>query len=427
MMHHSLRQIAIQTHNDSNHPWRYMPTLNQIRADFSLSAALAGLIALLATYSGPVLIVVQAAQAGHLSHNLLSTWIWAVSIGAGALGLWLSLRYKMPVIGAWSTPGVALLIVALSHYPFRDVIGCYLVVSIVLAIIGFSGIFDRLIRHIPAHLLSAMIAGVLYEFCAGIFHSLQAVPAIVLPVIIVYIVCRRFTPRYAVALALIAGVIVSLFGMTTGVHGIDVSMARPQITLPTFSAEALISLGLPLFLLALTQFATAIHILRSAGYDISPKSVVGTSALMSIPLSLFGNSGINPAAIVGAMCASKECHEDPQRRYISGVVCGVGYLIIGIFGASILALFAQLPAGLTAVLAGLALFGTFVSSLASACSNEKHREASAITFVVTVSGMSFFGLGSALWGLVAGVLFSIALSKKASLIATAGTTQSKRA
>jgi benzoate membrane transport protein len=392
--------------------------LKKIYADFSLSAALAGIVALIATYSGPVLIVVQAAQAGHLSHNLLSTWIWAVSIGAGVAGLWLSLRYKMPIIGAWSTPGVALLIVALSRYPFPDVVGCYLVVSIIIAAIGLSGIFNRLIEHLPAHLLSAMIAGVLYEFCAGIFTSLQSAPKIVLPVILAYVVCRRFTPRYAVALALLTGVAVSFSGTNFGARGIDIHIATPQITSPNFSVEALVSLGLPLFLLALTQLATSIHILRSSGYDISPRSVVSASALISIPLSFFGNSGVNPAAIVGAMCASNECHEDPKRRYISGVVCGVGYLIIGTFGASILALFARFPAGLTTTLAGLALVGTFVSSLASACLNERHRESSAITFVVTVSGMSFFGLGSSLWGLISGALFSFVLSRKSSQSST---------
>ncbi|CAB3764262.1 benzoate/H(+) symporter BenE family transporter [Paraburkholderia solisilvae] len=387
----------------------------RIRADFSASAAIAGLIALVATYSGPVLIVVQAAQAGHLSHNLLSTWIWAVSIGAGLLGLWLSLRHTMPVIGAWSTPGVALLITGLAHYPFTDVVGCYLVVSIIVAALGLSGLFTRLIEHLPAHLLSAMIAGVLFEFCAGIFRSIESTPAVVLPVVVVYVVCRRVIPRYAVALALLAGVIVALPGAHLSRHGLDLSIVTPEPTLPTVSAESLIGLGLPLLLLALTQYATSIHILRSAGYAISPRSVVGASGLMSIPLSLFGNSGINPAAIVGAMCASPECHEDPRRRYISGVVCGIGYLCIGVFGASVVALFAQLPDGLTSTLAGLALLGTLVSSLSSAVANEKHRESSVITFVVTVSGMSFFGLGSALWGLVAGVVFSLALAKKPAL------------
>ncbi|VVD32757.1 benzoate/H(+) symporter BenE family transporter [Paraburkholderia dioscoreae] len=388
---------------------------SRMRADFSASAAIAGGIALVATYSGPVLIVVQAAQAGHLSHSLLSTWIWAVSIGAGLLGLWLSLRHRMPVIGAWSTPGVALLITGLAHYPFSEVIGCYLVVTVIIAILGLSGLFGRLIQHLPAHLLSAMIAGVLFEFCAGIFRSLQSTPAVVLPVVVAYVACRRFIPRYAVALALLTGVILALPGTNFTAQGLDLTIVKPEFTLPSFSVEALVGLGLPLLLLALTQYATSIHILRNAGYDISPKSVVGASGLMSIPLALFGNSGINPAAIVGAMCASPECHENPQRRYISGVVCGVGYLCVGTFGASVIALFARLPEGLTSTLAGLALLGTLVTSLSSSVAAEADRESSVITFVVTVSGMSFFGLGSALWGLVAGVVFFARLVEEATL------------
>lgn len=386
--------------------------ISRIRKDFSASAAIAGLIALLATYSGPVLIVVQAAQAGQLSYDLLSTWIWAVSIGAGALGLWLSIRYKMPVIGAWSTPGVALLITGLAQFPFGDVIGCYLVTGIVVALLGISGLFTRLVSYLPQHLLSAMIAGVLFAFCAKIFLSLQSSPAVVFPVIVAYVVCRRLIPRYAVALALLAGVLLTLPGASFQMHDVNLTLVQPVLTLPSFSLDSLIGLGVPLFLLALTQHATSIHILRSAGYDISPKSVVGTSGLMSIPLALFGNSGINPAAIVGAMCASSECHVDPKRRYISGVVCGLGYLCIGAFGASVVALFARLPDGLTTTLAGLALLGTLVSSLTVSLSDENHRESSVITFLVTVSGMSFLGLGSALWGLIAGIVFTLVLSKK---------------
>lgn len=386
--------------------------ISRIRKDFSASAAVAGLIALLATYSGPVLIVVQAAQAGQLSYDLLSTWIWAVSIGAGALGLWLSLHYKMPVIGAWSTPGVALLITGLAQFPFSDVIGCYLVTSAVVALLGVSGLFSRLVSYLPQHLLSAMIAGVLFAFCAKMFLSLQSSPAVVFPVIVAYVVCRRLIPRYAVALALLTGVLLTVPGASFQMHDVNLTLVQPVLTWPSFSLDSLIGLGIPLFLLALTQHATSIHILRSAGYDISPKSVVGGSGLMSIPLALFGNSGINPAAIVGAMCASTECHENPKRRYISGVVCGLGYLCIGAFGASVVALFAKLPDGLTTTLAGLALLGTLVSSLTVSLSDESHREASVITFLVTVSGMSFLGLGSALWGLIAGIVFTLALSRK---------------
>ena len=386
--------------------------IRKIIDDFSVSAAIAGLIALIATYSGPVLIVVQAAKAGQLSQELLSTWIWALSIGAAALGLWLSIRYKTPVIGAWSTPGVALLILGLTQYSFSDVIGCYLALTILVTLLGMSGLFSKVMAYIPAHLLSAMIAGVLFQFCAKIFQSLQDFPKIVLPIIIVYVIGRRIIPRYAVAFALFTGLGISLFTLPLASNIVQLNYVEPVMTMPTFNAAALTGLGIPLLLLALTQYTTGVSILRNAGYDLSATAIVGTSGLISIPLSIFGSSGINPAAIVGAICASPECHPDPNRRYISGVVCGLGYLCIGIFGASVVSIFLFLPNGLIATLAGLALLGTLVSSLAGSLLDEKNREASLITFVVTVSGMSFFGLGSALWGLITGLLFTAALSMK---------------
>jgi len=380
--------------------------LSDLKRDFSISAAVAGLIALIATYSGPVLIVVQAAQAGHLSRDVLSTWIWALSLGAAALGLWLSLRRRIPVVGAWSTPGVALLITALAQYRFSDVIGCYLCLSVAITLLAWSGLFTRLIRQLPTSLLSAMIAGVLFQFCTRIFQSMQGAPALVAPVVLVYLAGRRLFPRYAVAVALLVALAEALFNVRIGNADATLAVVRPVMTLPTLSAPSLLGLGVPLLLLALTQYATGVTILTNAGYEVAAREVVGVSGLVSIPLALFGSSGINPAAIVGALCASPECHPDPRRRYVAGVVCGIGYLCIGVFGASVVAMFALLPPGLVATLAGLAVLGTLMSSLASSLTEERTREAALFTFVVTVSGMSFFGLGSALWGLLVGLVFT---------------------
>lgn len=383
----------------------------RLRRDFSLSATLAGLIALFATFSGPVLIVVQAAQAGQLGHAALSTWIWSLAMGAGIVGLALSLKYRMPVIGAWSTPGVALLITGLTQFPFAEVVGCYLVLALVVTALGFSGLFGWIMERVPTHLLSAMIAGVLFQFCTRIFQSLQAVPGLVLPIVLAYVALRRLSPRYAVAGALAVGLVCSLAGQQVGWQALNLDFAQPQAVMPEFSLAAMVGLGLPLILLAITQYAASIHVLRHAGYDIPSKAVVGLSGLVSVPLSVFGNCGTNPAAIVGAICASPECHTDPARRYVSGVVAGVGYLVVGVFGASVLALFSAFPVALTTTLAGLALLGTLVSSLSSALSGDG-REAALITFLVTVSGMSFFGLGSSLWGLMVGMGFGAVLSWK---------------
>lgn len=385
--------------------------LNELKRDFSISSATAGLIALIATFTGPVLIVVEASKAAGLSQNLLSTWIFAVSMGAGVSGLWLSLRHKAPVIGAWSTPGVALLIFALTQYSFREAIGCYLVLALLVTFLAYSGLFTKLMAVFPTHLLSAMIAGVLMNFCMKIFQSLQYAPAVVLPVLIAYVIFRKYKPRYAVALALLTGVAFSFSKWADVDRSVNINLVIPEVTMPIFSSSSLVGMGVPLFLLALTQFATSLHILRQAGFNIPPKEVVGVSGIVSIPLSLLGSSGTNPAAIVGAICASSECHEDPSKRYISGVVCGIGYIFIGIFGASVISLFSLLPEELVTSLAGLALLGTLISSLTSSLESARFREASMITFIVTTSGMSFFDLGSALWGLLFGALFSVVMKQ----------------
>lgn len=383
-------------------------SLASMWGDCSLSAVVAGLVALAATYSGPMLIVVQAANAGHLSASLLSTWIWSLSFGAAVLGLWFSVRLHVPVIGAWSTPGVALLISGIAQYSFSDLIGCYLVLAAAITVLGFSGLFGRFIKLLPANLLCAMLAGVLFQFCAKMFYSVQSNPAFVLPIIAVYFICKRMLPRYAVALALIIGLCITLMAKPVAALP-PLELVRPVFTAPTFSKEALMGMGLPLLMLAMTQYATAIAVLRNAGYAVSDNLVVGVSGLVSLPLSLFGSSGINPAAIVGAICAGPESHPDPERRYVSGVVCGLGYLLLGAFGVSIVGVFSLLSREVIATLAGLALLSTLVSSLFGALAQEENREPSVITFLVTASGVSFFGLGSALWGLLAGLIFSSVL------------------
>lgn len=383
--------------------------IQDLRHDFSISAVVAGVIALLATYTGPVLIVVEAANAGQLSQGLLATWIFAVSFGGGIAGLWLSLRYKVPVIGAWSTPSVVLLIFALTQYSYSEAIACYLVLAVLMTLLAYTGWFERLMSVVPQSLLSAMIAGVLLSFCTKIFQSLETDPSTVLPVVIAYVIFRKYSPRYAVALALLTGLVFAAPGFNANNGYAGFHLVSPEMTLPAFSSAALVGLGVPLFLLALTQHATGLHILRNEGYDVSAKQVVGVCGLVSIPLSVFGSPGTNPAAIIAAICAGAECHENPSRRYVSGVVCGIGYIIIGLFGASVISLFAQLPGHLITSLAGLALFGTLISSLTSSLEQPDTREAAMITFVGTASGMSFFNLGSALWGLLFGVVFSIAM------------------
>ena len=55
-------------------------------------------------------------------------------------------------------------------------------------------------------------------------------------------------------------------------------------------------------------------------------------------------------------------------------------------------------------IAGIALLGTIGNGLFMAVQSEQYREAALITFLVTVSGVTIAGVGSAFWGVVAGSL-----------------------
>lgn len=371
--------------------------------DWSLSAAVAGLISLIVTYTGPVLIVVQAAKAGTLTPAQLSSWIWAITLGAGVLGLWFSLRHRIPVIGAWSTPGVVLLISGLAQYSYAEVVGCYLAVAVAVTLLGYSGLFEKLMSWLPQSILSAMIAGILLPICIRMLAALHADPMTILPIVLMYFLGRRFWPRYAVASALLAGIASLAPLLVSAASPLQLTLATPVLTWPAFSVNALLGLGLPLLLLALTQYATGVAVLRQAGYATPSSPLVGFSGLLSIPLSFFGSSGINPAAIVGALCAGTECHPQAAKRYTAGIVCGLGYLALGALGASVISLFALLPTAIVTTLVGLALMGTMASSLAAAVASEPEREPALVTFLITASGLSWLGYGAALTGMLAGM------------------------
>jgi benzoate membrane transport protein len=86
--------------------------------------------------------------------------------------------------------------------------------------------------------------------------------------------------------------------------------------------------------------------------------------------------------------------------------------LLGIGGSAIAALFGAFPVEFIFALAGLALLSTIANSLYTAVADSGTREAAVITFVVTASGLSLFGIGAAFWGLVAGVIATLVLNKK---------------
>lgn len=382
-----------------------MINVKEFGRDFSASALVAGLIAVTVSYAGPLIIVFQAAKTGQLSAAQISSWILAISIGSGITGIYLSLRYRAPVITAWSTPGAALLVTGLAQYPYEEVIGAYVFSAVLITLLGVSGFFSRIMERLPAGVIAAMLAGILFRFGVGVFSSLEQVPELVMPMFLAYLIGRRWLSRYAVVITLLVG-----FCVAFGLHKIDfqlfsASLATPQLTAPRFSIAAIVGLGVPLCFVAMaSQNAPGIAVLRTAGYSTPIDPLVTTTGLASLLLAPLGAHGINLAAITAAICTGSEAHPHPSRRYVAGFFCGAFYVAIGAFGATIASVFSALPGALIAALAGLALFGSLAAGLATAMSDDVKREPALITFLVTASGISVFGIGAAFWGLLAGVM-----------------------
>jgi len=376
-----------------------------LRRDISLSAIVAAFIAVAVSYAGPAVIVFQAAKAGHLSAGQLSSWIWAISIGSGLSGMLLSWRYRMPIITAWSTPGAALLVTSLSQYNYQDVIGAYLFSAALITLFGFTGVFSRLMERIPREIIGAMLAGVLFRFGVSLFGALETMPILVLPVILAYLIGKRFFTRYAVLISLTVGLCIATLMSKVDLSLLSATLARPVFTKPTFSLSAVIGLGVPLFMVTMaSQNMPGVAVLKTAGYDAPVSSLVTATGLISLVLAPFGAHAINLAAITAAICTSAEAHPEMQRRYVAGVFCGVFYLLVGAFGSIVASAFSTLPDALIASVAGLALLGALAAGLGSAMTDEGRREPALITFLLTASGAIFFGIGAAFWGLLLGVL-----------------------
>lgn len=379
--------------------------MKNLLKDCSLSAVVAGMIATFISYAGPLVIIFHAAQSASLSPETLSSWVWAISIGSGVLGAVLSLRWRVPVVIAWSIPGSALLVTALPHTGLNQAIGAYLVANLILLLIGLSGAFDRIIARLPGSIAAGMQAGILFSFGIEVFRALPVQPMLVLSMFITYIVMRRAWPRYAVAAVLLVGGAITLLGGHLRSEALVFALATPQWITPEFNLAAILNLSLPLVLVALTgQFMPGMAVLRNAGFNTPASPIISASALGGMLLAPFGCHGLNLAAVTASLCAGKEAHENPKRRYIAALSGSATYLVFGIAGATLVSLFAAFPAALIAALAGLALYGAISDALVRSLAEPKERDAGLFTFLVTASGVSFLGMSAAFWGLMFGVL-----------------------
>ena len=365
----------------------------------------AGLISVIVNYGGTFILVFQAAKVAGLSPELTASWVWSVSIGVGVTGLFLSWVSREPIITAWSTPAAAFLVVALATTPYAEAVGAYMLSAAAFVLLGLSGYFEKVIRLIPPGVAAGLLAGILLQFGIGAFGGMSIDPMLVGLLIVAYVVLKRFTARYAVVGILALGLAFLLIQGRVDLSGLEPQLAAPVFTLPEFSLNALLSVAMPLFLITLTgQYMPGMLVLRNDGFSTSANPIVTITGLGSLLMAPYGSHAFNIAAITAAICTGKGAHEEPSKRWIAGIAAGVFYILVGVFGVTLAAVFMAFPATFITTLAGLALLGTIGASLASAMAEAKSREASLITFLAAAANINLFGIGGAFWGLLIGLV-----------------------
>ncbi|MGE8221127.1 MAG: benzoate/H(+) symporter BenE family transporter [Stenotrophomonas acidaminiphila] len=376
---------------------------------------MAGLVSVIVNYGGTFILVFQAAKVAGLGPQLTASWVWSVSIGVGLTGLLLSWRYRAPVITAWSTPAAAFLVTALATTPWAEAVGAFVLSAAGFVVLGLSGRFERVIRRVPPGVAAGLLAGIVLQFGIKAFAGLDVDPLLAGALILAYVVLRRVSARYAVVGILLAGLGLLLVQGRLDLHGLELRLAAPVFTMPVFTVNALLGVALPLFLITLTgQYMPGMLVLRNDGFRIPADPIVTATGLGSLLMAPFGSHAFNIAAITAAICTGPEAHEDPSRRWIAGVAAGVFYILVGVFGVTLAAVFLALPATFITTLAGLALLGTLGGSLATAVADARTREAALITFLAAAANITVFGIGGAFWGLVIGLLAHLLLNGRLS-------------
>lgn len=378
-----------------------------------LPTVLAGFVAVLVGYASSAAIIWQAADAAGASASQIAGWLTMLGIAMGVSTLALTLWYRAPVLTAWSTPGAALLATSLHGSTLNEAVGVFIFASALILICGATGLFARLMRLIPPTLSAAMLAGILLRFGLDTFTSLQGHFLLCLSMLMGWLLAKAFAPRYAVVAALLVGLAVCLMTGEFTSTGVPMGVALPEFTAPHFSVASLLGIGLPFFLVTMaSQNAPGVATLKASGYNIPVSPLIVVTAAIALLLAPFGVFSICIAAITAAICQGTEAHPDPAKRWLAAASAGVFYLLAGAFGGSISALLTALPLAFIHTLAGLALLSTIAGSLHQALINERERDAAIVTFLVTASGVTLAGIGSAFWGLVAGgvcyAVFSLA-------------------
>jgi benzoate membrane transport protein len=369
-----------------------------------VSVATAALVATVAGVGGTLPVVLAAADAVGATPAQASSWVSGLAIATALSALWLSVRHRMPIITAWSTPGAALIASSSGVPGFGGAVGAFVLAAVLILLTAAIRPLARLIEKIPASIAAAMLAGILLRLVIAMVEHVPGAPLLVLPLVALFLVARILAPPFASLIVLVAGALIAVgLGLVKPIPVLGLS--RPELVMPAWDMATLLGLGVPLYLVTMaSQNLPGFAVLRASGYEPPTQAVLVVTGAASLGTAFFGAHTSNLAAISAALCTGPEAHPDPAERWKAGVFYAAWWALIALFGASLVGVFGALPPALLATVAGTALLGSMASAMGAALSADQDRFAAAGTLAVTASGVTLMGVGSAFWGLVFGVL-----------------------
>jgi benzoate membrane transport protein len=376
-----------------------------IREDFSVQALGQGLLVALVGFASSAAILIQGLMAVGASVSQVASALVLIGILMGVVAVALSWSLRMPISISWSTPGMALLATTGAVAGgFPAAVAAFIAVGALIVLTGLWTPLGRLVAAIPRSIASAMLAGILLKLCLAPFLAIGNVPWLAGAVLLTWLLFMRIARGYAVPAAVTVALVAMAFDAPfAGMAAADF-IPHLELVMPVFTWEAMINIALPLFIVTMAgQNLPGLAVLAVYGYRPRAAPLLLSTGAASVAGAPFGMPTINLAAITAALGAGPDAHADPARRYVAGIFGGVGYVLLTALAGIAAVLVARSPPVLIEAVAGLALIGAFGSAMLNAVHDEDGRLPGLVTFLVTASGLSLFGIGSAFWGLVIGL------------------------
>lgn len=390
----------------------FSSSVKDLRHNLNVNTISAGLVAAIFGCTGPALIIIGGATAGGLTYVQTLSWIFAVYFFSGLLGIFLALKYRQPISGAHSIAGAVLVAGSLTHFTINEAIGAYIIANIIVILLGATGLIDKAMKWIPTPIVMGMIVGVMIRFTTDMISAVTISPLLAGSAILVFLLSSRYLKKVPPVLsALVVAVILAIVTGAFSVQNVQNEFVLPQMIMPAFSLDAIVSIGIPLALLIIaTENAQASGVLMAQGYNPPNSAMAVNGSAVGLIASLFGAHAINIAGPMTAICSAKEVGKK-EGRYAASVANGFFFSVFGLFAAFVVPFVIAMPSVIVTVIAGLAMLGVLINSLKTAFSDTKFQMGAFFALTIGMSGVNFFNIGAPLWAILGSLLVSFLVEK----------------